>query len=111
MLYKVIANVLSNRLKVILPWIISENQSAFVPGRNISDNVLVAFELLHFTKQKKRGLEGNVALKLDVSKTYDWVDGCFLENQMKRMGFAPKWITWIMLCVKIVSYSVSFNGC
>lgn len=29
---------------------------------------------------------------------------------MKMMGFASKWITWIMLCVKIVSYSVSFNG-
>lgn len=81
-LYKVIAKVLSNRLQVILPDIISENQSAFVPNRNITDNVLVAFEMLHYMKQKKKGLEGEVALKLDVSKAYDRVDWGFLKNQM-----------------------------
>lgn len=55
-LYKVIAKVLANRLKVVLQDVISENQSAFVPGKNISDNVLVAFELLHFMRQRKRGV-------------------------------------------------------
>ncbi|XP_074346861.1 uncharacterized protein LOC141685668 [Apium graveolens] len=77
-LYKVISKVLANRLKKILPGIISDNQSAFVPGRNITDNVLVAFELLHYMKQKKKGLEGEVVLKLDVSKAYDRVDWSFL---------------------------------
>lgn len=108
-LYKVIAKVLANRLKVVLQDVISENQSAFVPGKNISDNVLVAFELLHFMRQRKRGVEGNVALKLDVSKAYDRGKWDILENQMKRMGFASKWIDWILLCVQTVSYSVSFN--
>lgn len=77
-LYKIITKVLSNRLKEILPGIITENQSAFVPNRNITDNVLVAFELLHFMRQKKRGVEGEVALKLDVSKAYDRVNWGFL---------------------------------
>lgn len=49
-LYKIIAKVLSNRLRDILPNIISENQYAFVPGRSIMDNVLVAFEMLHYMK-------------------------------------------------------------
>lgn len=61
-------------------------------------------------KQRNRGVEGNVALKLDVSKAYDRVEWGFLENQMRRMGFATKWISWIMLCVKTVSYLVNFNG-
>lgn len=52
-LYKILAKVLANRLKVILPNVITENQSAFIPGRNISDNVLVAFETLNYMKKKK----------------------------------------------------------
>lgn len=73
-LYKIVAKVLANRLKSILPHIISENQSTIVPGRNITDNVLVAFEMLHFIKKKNRGREGEVALQLGISKAYDRVD-------------------------------------
>lgn len=101
-LYKIIAKVLSNRLKLLLPGIISKNQSAFVPGRNITDNVLVAFEMIHYMRQKKRGEEGEVALKLDISKAYDRVDWSFLKRQMKQMGFSDKWIKWIILCVSTI---------
>ncbi|KAL8098510.1 hypothetical protein AgCh_031328 [Apium graveolens] len=72
-LYKVLAKVLSNRLKVLLPNVISENQSAFVPGRSIADNVLVAFEVVHHMRRKSRGSDGEIALKLDISKAYDRV--------------------------------------
>lgn len=57
-LYKILAKVLENRLKVVLSSIISENQSTFFLGRNISDNVLVVFEIIYHMKKKTRGCEG-----------------------------------------------------
>lgn len=109
-LYKIIAKVLSNRLCVILPCIISENQSAFVPRQSITDNILVAFEILHQMKQKSRSSESGVALKLNVRKVYNRVNWLFLRHQMQPIGFSSRWNAWIILCVSSVLYSISFDG-
>ena len=73
-IYKIIAKVVANRLKQILPHIISPTQSVFVPRRLITDNVLVAYEALHTMQGRKKGKTGTLALKLDVSKAYDRVE-------------------------------------
>ena len=52
-LYKIISKVLANRLKKILPCVISESQTAFQSSKAISDNILVAFETLHHMKSQK----------------------------------------------------------
>jgi hypothetical protein len=80
--------VLANRLKKVLPSIISPSQSAFIPGRLIIDNILVAFEALHTMDAKMKGKEGFMALKLDMSKAYDRVEWHFLESVMRKIGFA-----------------------
>ena len=70
-IYKLVSKVLANRLKLILPQIVSDSQSAFVLGHLITDNVLVAFETLHHMHHNKLGREGAMALKLDISKAND----------------------------------------
>ena len=108
--YKILSKVLANRLKVVLPLIISKFQSAFVPGRQITDNINVAFELMHGLRNKRKGKQYQMALKLDMSKAYDRVEWIFLECAMAHMGFERRWIRLMMMCVFSTSYSVLLNG-
>jgi hypothetical protein len=108
--YKLISKVLANRLKKVLPFIISSTQSAFIPSRLITDNILVAFEALHTMDSRMKGREGFMALKLDMSKAYDRVKWNFLEAIMRKLGFASRWVQMLMTCVQTVSYSVLVNG-
>jgi hypothetical protein len=107
--YKLISKVLANRLKVILPHIIAPNESAFVPGQLITDNILLAYECTHFMQNKRPGAQGFVAIKLDMSKAYDWVEWHFLEDMMRKMGFHEEWFKMIMKCVTSVNYRIKVN--
>jgi hypothetical protein len=79
-LYKLISKTLTNRLKLVLNDIISPNQSAFVPGRLISDNIFTAYETLHTMQSKMWGNVGYMTMKLDMSKTYDRVKWDFWKQ-------------------------------
>ncbi|KAL0442405.1 UNVERIFIED_CONTAM: hypothetical protein Slati_1963200 [Sesamum latifolium] len=103
--YKIASKTIANRLKVFLDKIISPVQSAFVPGRLISDNILLAFEINHFLNTKSKGKQGWMALKLDVSKAYDKVEWSFLERVMSKLGFPPSFVRLVTLCISSVSYS------
>lgn len=102
--------MLANRLKQILPDIISPTQSAFVPGHLITNNVLVAYETLHTMHTRKKGRKGSLAFKLDISKVYDWVEWPFLQEIMSKFDFPEKLIGWVMGCVTTPSFSILING-
>lgn len=86
-LYKLIAKVLANLLKHLLPNLVLETQSAFMFDRLITNNILVTHETLHYLKERRCGKIGYVALKLDMSKAYDRVKWVYLEKIMEMMGF------------------------
>ena len=94
----------------MLSCIISETQSVFIADRLITNNILIAFESLHHMKTNCIGKKRFLALKLDMSKAYDWVEWIFLEKILLKMGFKDSWVALIMKCICTVSYSILVNG-
>jgi len=91
-LYKVIAKILSRRIREVMPSIIGETQTTFVSGRQILDGALVANEAIQWLKKKGRA---GVLIKMDFQKAYDTVEWDSLDKVMKEMGFGSRWRLWI----------------
>lgn len=77
--YKIISKILVNRLKKHLSGIITENQAAFIPGRMITDNIIIAHEIYYSLKSRKRQANSYMALKTDITKAYDRLEWKFLQ--------------------------------
>lgn len=106
--YKRISRIITNRMKEGLVNIVSENQSAFVPGRSISDNILLTQELV-----KRYHLQHGTprcAFKIDIQKAYDTFDWSFLRVILECFGFHNTMIKWIMACVTTTLFSINVNG-
>ncbi|KAA3467389.1 reverse transcriptase [Gossypium australe] len=108
-IYKIIAKSAANRLQKVLEECIDDSQSAFVPGRLIINNVLLAYEVLHSLKNKRSRQKGFMALKLDMSKAYDRVEWPFIKGVMSKLGFAKIFIELIIRCLNSVWYSILIN--
>lgn len=108
--YKIISKILSLRLKPVLQDIISETQSAFVPDRAITDNVLITHEMLHYLKTSQATVHCSMAVKTDISKAYDRLEWSFIEAVLMRIVFDTTWIQLLMQCITTVSYSFLINN-
>lgn len=108
--YKIEVKILANRLKKILPTIISPVQSAFVLSRYITDNILITYEALHSLTHRCNGSNRFMAIKLDMSKVYNRVEWEFLKAVMVQMEFNMQWIKLVMECMTTVSYSLLIMG-
>ncbi|KAL0310435.1 UNVERIFIED_CONTAM: putative ribonuclease H protein [Sesamum calycinum] len=99
--------LLKQRLRIVLDKLISPSQNAFVPGRSIGDNILLAQEL--FAGYNRQGLPMRCALKVDLRKAYDTVEWDFLSAVLQMFGFPGTFIGWVEECVTTPMFSVC-NG-
>ncbi|EPS63383.1 hypothetical protein M569_11401 [Genlisea aurea] len=108
--YKIASKMVANRLKPIMERIVSKEQAAFLSGRSITDNILLAYELNHSIKLARRQSKRYGALKLDVSKAFDRLEWPFLEQVLRRHGFPASTTDTIMRLVSSATYSILING-
>ena len=106
-MYKIMAKLLANRLKKIMPLIIDERQSAFIEGRHLLQSALIANEVVEEAKRRQKPC---IVFKVDYEKVYDSVSWDFLVYMLRRLGFCSKWIQWIEGCLKSASIAVLVNG-
>ncbi|KAM6590233.1 hypothetical protein CsatA_012838 [Cannabis sativa] len=109
-LYKCLSKVLANRLKLVLHSIIIHNQSAFLSGRQITDNIVIANELIHAIHSRKHGKVGWAAIKLDMEKAFDRVEWSFISHFLHHIGAPPTFTSLIHKCLSTVTYQLSLNG-
>ncbi|XP_010068469.2 uncharacterized protein LOC104455367 [Eucalyptus grandis] len=107
-IYKCITKVMANRIAAVFQDVIGPLQSAFVKGRRIRDNILLAQEL--FSSFHLHPYSPKCAVKVDFKKAYDTIDWEFLETILLAFGFPNHMTRLIMTCVKTPKFSIALNG-
>ncbi|XP_061376295.1 uncharacterized protein LOC133318322, partial [Gastrolobium bilobum] len=108
-IYKTVTKIVANRLKLQMDKLVMPNQCSFIRGRQGTDNVIIAQELIH-SMRKKRGSKGWMAIKVDLEKSYDRISWNFLQDTLYDVGLPENLIRLIMLCVSSCTMNVLWNG-
>ena len=106
-IYKIITKVIANRLKPLLPGLISLEQPGFAEGKQILDGIIAIHETIHSLKCTKRP---QILIKLDIKKSYDKLSWQYLEESLRAHGFSSKWVEWVMALVTSPLYAILLNG-
>ena len=105
--YKILARIMSNRLKLVLPKLISATQTCCIIGRDIADTTASIRDLIEIIENDN--LEGYL-IKIDQEKAFDKVDHDYLFLVLEKFGFGPKFIQWIKIFYSNVNSSIKCNG-
>eukprot|EP00253_Pinus_taeda_P034089 PITA_34089 len=104
--YNIISKVVANRLKPLLPTLVFGEQSGYVEGRQILNNIIQAQEVVHsLTSNRKAGM----IIQLDIAKAYDKLNWTYIRRVLIAFGFDHNWVRWFMALVTSSSFSILVN--
>ncbi|KAA3459207.1 reverse transcriptase [Gossypium australe] len=107
-MYKLITKVIANRFKLVFPNIISQEQTGFIAGRNVSDNIILAQEVIHSMRCKRNG-KNWMAIKLDLEKAYGRVSWDFISASLEAVGVPEFLRKAIMSAISSSSMQILWN--
>ncbi|KAK5811558.1 hypothetical protein PVK06_026904 [Gossypium arboreum] len=108
-LYKLVMKVVANRFKIIFPKLLSQEQAGFIAGRNISDNIILAQEVIHSMRCKRKS-NNWMAIKLDLEKAYDRVSWEFIDASLSAAGIPILLRKVIMSAISSSTMQILWNG-
>ena len=105
--YKIIAIIYASRLRGILPFIINEDQKAYIEGRQITESVRLTQDIIDYTDENDRP---GAIIFLDQKKAYDRVEWEYLKLCLEKFGFGPRFCSWIIMLYKGGQSCIQTNG-
>ena len=107
--YKIVSTIIVQRIRPLLPSLISPMQAAFLEGRRSLDNVIIVQELIYSLKSR-RGKDRYMVIKIDLEKAYDRLEWSFVNMVLDHFGFPQEMINLIMSCISTTTTALLFNG-
>ena len=108
MFYKIVTKILVTRLQALLPDLIGPHQTSFVPGRHITENIIIAQEVVH-SMQRKIGKKCLIAIKIDLEKAYDKLNWSFIHETLMELSLPFDLVHLIMECITFNSMNILWN--